>query len=75
MFTPHPALRADLSHKGRGEKNLHFKRFGYKFIACAISAEAKIIVSGDKDLLDIGNYKNIEIMKPKEFLEVLHKKA
>ena len=39
-----------------------------KFIACALNANANIIVSGDKDLLDIKNYKDIEIMTPKNFL-------
>ncbi len=38
-----------------------------KFIACALSANSEIIVSGDKDLLDIGKYKNIEILNPKDF--------
>lgn len=42
-----------------------------KFIACAIAAAAKVIVSGDKDLLDLVNYENINISTPKEFLEIL----
>jgi len=42
-----------------------------KFIACAVSAKAKYIVSGDKDLLDIGSYSKITMIKPKEFLRVM----
>ena len=33
-----------------------------KFIACAVSAGADFIVSGDKDLLDMGRYKSVRIM-------------
>ena len=33
-----------------------------KFIACAVSASADFIVSGDKDLLDIGGYKSARII-------------
>jgi len=40
-----------------------------KFIACEISVRIKIIVSGDKHLLKLSGYKNILILKPKEFLE------
>lgn len=40
-----------------------------KFIACAISANAKIIVSGDKDLLDLGTSSKIDIITPRKFLE------
>mgnify|MGYP000614924767 CR=1 FL=1 len=44
-----------------------------KFIACALSAKAKIIVSGDKDLLDIKCYASIDILTPKEFLKMIKK--
>jgi len=39
------------------------------FIACAISSDVKIIVSGDKHLLDVSGYQNIEVLKPRAFLE------
>src|SRR3990167_3945979 len=38
-----------------------------KFIACAISAKVKIIVSGDADLLEISGYQNIHVLKPRQF--------
>jgi putative PIN family toxin of toxin-antitoxin system len=33
-----------------------------KFIACAVSASADFIVTGDKDLLDLGKYKSVRII-------------
>lgn len=40
-----------------------------KFIACAVASQTKIIISGDKHLLKLSGYKNIEIIKPRLFLE------
>lgn len=40
-----------------------------KFISCALAASADIIVSGDKDLLDLGNYKSVRIISASEFLK------
>lgn len=40
-----------------------------KFIACAISSQSKIIISGDKLLLSCSGYNNIGIIKPKSFIE------
>lgn len=40
-----------------------------KFIGCAKDAHALYIVSGDKDLLDIGTYEEIEILTAKEFCD------
>lgn len=42
-----------------------------KFIACALSAKADYIVSGDKDLVTIGDYGGIRVVKPKEFLNLM----
>ncbi len=38
------------------------------FLACALSAGAKIIVSSDQDLLDLGKPFGIEIMRPAQFI-------
>ena len=38
-----------------------------KFIECAIDSKAMYIVSGDNDLLDIVEYKGIQIITAKEF--------
>lgn len=40
-----------------------------KFLELAVSGDAKYIVSGDRDLLDLGEYQNIEILSPSQFLE------
>jgi putative PIN family toxin of toxin-antitoxin system len=37
-------------------------------LECAIMAGAKLIVSGDKDLLVIGKYEGIQILTPAEYL-------
>jgi len=39
------------------------------FLDLAVSAEAKYIVSGDKDLLTIGIYPGGSVIKPKPFLD------
>ena len=40
-----------------------------KFLGCAKDSQALYIVSGDKDLLVIEEYENIQIMTAKEFYE------
>ena len=39
------------------------------FISCALSCGCKIIVSGDKHLLKISGYENIEVLKPRMFID------
>ena len=45
-----------------------------KFIECALAAGAEYIVSGDKHLLKIVNYKKIQILAVNEFLRILKAK-
>ena len=40
-----------------------------KFIECAIDAGAIYIISGDKDLLDVGEYQNVQIITAQEFCQ------
>ena len=40
-----------------------------KFIECAIASQSKLIVSGDKHLLNISGYKEIEVLKPRKFVD------
>jgi len=40
-----------------------------KFIECAIACQSKLIVSGDKHLLQISGYKEIEVLKPRQFVD------
>lgn len=39
------------------------------FVACALASSVKVIISGDKHLLDISGFHNIEVLKPRAFLE------
>jgi len=40
-----------------------------KFFACALAGKIKVIVSGDKHLLQVSGYRNISVLKPREFLD------
>lgn len=41
-----------------------------QFIECAVAGKARVIISGDKDLLSIGSYRKILIQTPAQFLAV-----
>ncbi|MCK6624648.1 MAG: putative toxin-antitoxin system toxin component, PIN family [Anaerolineae bacterium] len=41
------------------------------FIACAVEGQADYIVSWDKDLLDLGEYQGIKIVRAEAFIAVL----
>jgi putative PIN family toxin of toxin-antitoxin system len=40
-----------------------------KFVECAVTGKARVIISGDKDLLTIGTYRKILIRSPAQFLD------
>lgn len=40
-----------------------------KFVACAVEGQADCIVTADTDLLDLGRYQDIDVLRPSEFLE------
>jgi putative PIN family toxin of toxin-antitoxin system len=40
-----------------------------KFFECAIELGAKFIITGDKKVLEVGDYLGIKVISPKEFLE------
>lgn len=40
-----------------------------KFLACAIASKCKLIVSGDKHLLQVSGFKGVDIIKPREFAD------
>jgi putative PIN family toxin of toxin-antitoxin system len=42
-----------------------------KFVECAMSAHATVVVSGDKHLLDLKRYKSISILSPSQFIGFL----
>ena len=41
-----------------------------KFIECAVTGDAKYIISGDRHLLNLKSYKGIRMLPPTEFLKV-----
>jgi putative PIN family toxin of toxin-antitoxin system len=43
-------------------------------IECAVLSGAKIIVSGDKDLLAVKDYEGILVLTPREFLQLMESK-
>jgi len=46
-----------------------------KVLECAICAQAHYIVSGDKDLLVLGVYRSVKIVKAAEFLKIVAKRG
>jgi uncharacterized protein len=40
-----------------------------KFIACALTGKSKLIVSGDKHLLKVSGFREVRILKPREFVD------
>jgi putative PIN family toxin of toxin-antitoxin system len=40
-----------------------------KFIACAVTSGVQVIVSGDRHLLKVSGYRNIKVLKPRDFVE------
>ena len=41
-----------------------------KFLSCAVSGRADCIVSGDQDILDLGRYPSIKIIRASEFIKM-----
>jgi uncharacterized protein len=39
-----------------------------KFLECTVAGKAHVIISGDKDLLSLGRYRQIRIQSPAQFL-------
>jgi putative PIN family toxin of toxin-antitoxin system len=42
-----------------------------KFFECAVALKAQGIISGDKAVLKVANYAGIQVLNPKQFLEIL----
>ena len=40
-----------------------------KFFACALAGKSKTIVSGDKHLLHVSGFREIRVLKPREFVD------
>jgi uncharacterized protein len=42
-----------------------------RYLECAVEGEAAYVVTGDRHLLDLRAYRDIEILSPREFIELL----
>ncbi len=42
-----------------------------RILECAVAAKADIVVSGDKHLIELGQFKKIKILTPREFIDYL----
>lgn len=40
-----------------------------KFLACAITSGADVVVTGDKQLLAVSGYQGVEVLTPREFID------
>ena len=40
-----------------------------KFLACALAGGAKLIISGDKHLLKVGEYQGVRVLRPRAFID------
>jgi len=40
-----------------------------KFMACAIASDTQTIISGDNDLLTLSDYKSVQIVTPRDFID------
>jgi uncharacterized protein len=40
-----------------------------KFISCAVEAGARVVVSGDQDLLEVGDWQGVAVMSPRGFVD------
>ena len=45
-----------------------------KILKCGIESKADFIITGDKDLLVLKEYKNIRIINPREYLEIVYER-
>jgi len=54
--------KTDVSLKDAGDRNI---------IDCAVNGKADFIVTGDRELLELGKFQKIKIVSPKEFIERL----
>ena len=68
------ALLADIAIRTPGELELSIiadDPADNRYLECAVEGNAGYIVSGDQDLLQLGSYQGIQIVTPRQFLNVL----
>ena len=42
-----------------------------RYLECAVEGEADFLVTGDRHLLGLGTYRDVEILSPREFVDLL----
>ena len=62
-------VKAEMIDAGDLPEAVSADRDDDKFLACAIAGSSQLIVSGDKHLLDISPYRNMIILKPRQFVD------
>jgi putative PIN family toxin of toxin-antitoxin system len=62
---------SELGEVVQPRKTLHVLRDepDNRILECALTAHAKVIVTGDRAMLDLGEYKGVRIVTLREFLE------
>ena len=68
-------FRADVVPGGRKVEVVATDPEDDKYVAAALEGRASFVVSGDRDLLDVGAHEGIRILTPRAFLEVLEADA
>jgi putative PIN family toxin of toxin-antitoxin system len=69
-FSLTPLLEHSVKIKPKSEIQVCRDRDDDKFIVCAVDGDCEYIVSGDKDLLSLHSYKNINIVTVRDFLKI-----
>ncbi len=59
LVQPDPSVRINAIQNDRADN---------RFLECAVAAEARFLVSGDRDLLVLGDFKGVTICSPADFL-------
>jgi putative PIN family toxin of toxin-antitoxin system len=63
----------ELAHFVKPKREVHVSRdeADNRILECAVAGDAEMIVTGDRDLLDLSEYEGIRIVTPRQFI-VLH---
>ena len=62
-------VKAEMAHAEALPESVSADSADDMFLACAIASSTKIIVSGDKHLLDISPYRGVTVLKPRQFVD------
>jgi putative PIN family toxin of toxin-antitoxin system len=58
---------------GRGKVKASRDPEDDKFLAAAVEAEARFVVTGDRDLLGLKSYRGVRIVRPARFLKIIRR--